>query len=219
MSLIRGTSLLMVVAALSAVAAGCGKPQPKSPGGQSTNGVSVETFPVNWDNPLDKNPLGTVPVRDTAAAARAFSFSVLVPQVFGDLRGAFVTDYAGIDPSYGEEWRIIEFVYDHPQYGRVVIWEHAPPLPKEEYLANEEQTASLNGTPDFHGTATLVTLSSGQRALVERSADDTFSAIRWYMDGPGNRDFEIIIRARDVKPGNVTSIAEDLLKPTGHKSL
>jgi hypothetical protein len=199
--------VLTALLALSAVVfTGCGtastpqtkgaseaSPEPANPG---EDGIS----PYKWDDPMGG-------VRVTTALDPVQSklpFDIHVPSHLGSPRGIYLAKTEPYDPP---EFKQIEFVYDSPRFGRVVVLEHHPGLPSaEEYTRYMEWMASSNGTPEMNGTAQIVRLPNGQNALFEQGPDGKTASINWYVSSPRG-DHEIMILAPDLTLPEAVEIA------------
>ncbi|HCP62433.1 MAG TPA: hypothetical protein DIU14_08200 [Actinobacteria bacterium] len=134
------------------------------------------------------------------AARSEFGFPILDPQGLGSPVGIFATP-----PSVARVDRVIAFVYDTAAHGRVVVQEHLPDVPADEYDAFNESLVTNNGRPGVSGTASLVTVRSGKRALITTASDGSTSDISW-LEGT----FEIVVRGPALTADACIAIAEGL---------
>ncbi|MCA1702227.1 MAG: hypothetical protein LC808_02725 [Actinobacteria bacterium] len=60
--------------------------------------------------------------------------------------------------------RVLAVVFDSSSYGRVVVKEHLPDVPEDQYQASNEYIASLTGQPTFPGAqrSTRFAVASGR---------------------------------------------------------
>jgi len=97
-----------------------------------------------------------------------------------------------------------------PDVGTVWVIEHQPSLPALQYESEQKAIASLSGTPDFHGTAQLVTIANGALALMETAPqggpNGVFSSITWYEHSTPN-DVEIRIMGPTLTVDQAVKIA------------
>ena len=135
------------------------------------------------------------------AARSEFGFPILDPQGLGSPVGIFATP-----PSVARVDRVIAFVYDTAAHGRVVVQEHLPDVPADEYDAFiNESLVTNNGRPGVSGTASLVTVRSGKRALITTASDGSTSDISW-LEGT----FEIVVRGPALTADACIAIADGL---------
>lgn len=203
---------LTVLLALSAVAfTGCGAaPTPQTKG--ASEAPPAPTNPVEDGEPEFKwdDPMGGIPVTGALETVQSeLPFDIHVPSHLGSPRGIYLAKTEPYDPP---EFKQIEFVYDSPEFGRVVVLEHHPALPSaEEYTRYMEWMASLNGTPELKGTAEIVKLPNGLNALFEQGPDGKTASINWYVSSPQG-DHEIMILAPDLTLPEAIEIASGFSK-------
>src|SRR5207247_1172837 len=108
---------------------------------------------------------------------------VVVPTSLGDPTAV----YASTDGD--DESRAIEFDYVTDAYGPVVVQEHLPQIPFDQWPKAVDMIVSTNGLPETHGTAQAVTIRDGTLALLTISEDKSNSTIEWYE----KPDFEMSV--------------------------
>ncbi len=123
---------------------------------------------VNWDNPANG-----VSVESIAAIQDSLAFDVLTPKGLGDPVGIFTAD-KGVP----KDGRFVEFVYD-TQFGRVVVLEHPPDLPPDQWIkANESMVIEQP-----KGTVQADTIRAGEQAFVFSQQDGSRAGVYWLEGG------------------------------------
>jgi hypothetical protein len=150
---------------------------------------------VDWSNPIDG-----VPVASVSEAEASLPFQVHVPQGLGEPVKILVSEFS-VDP----ETNVVALVFDTTRYGRVVVTEHLPEVPAEEYDAAHQALLELNGGPDTHGTFEIIEIRGGANALVTSSQDGSESTIFWLEDG-----IEFIVKGPDIGRANVLQVVEEI---------
>jgi hypothetical protein len=111
------------------------------------------------------------------AATKRVSLPIVVPRGLGEPRCTCL----------GPEARAVAFVYDRPEFGRVVIVEgpvdYSDPGQQREGYKN---VVAQNDQPNVHGTAEMVTVTGDVIGLVTTSEDGSRSGLEivlWGMEG------------------------------------
>lgn len=150
----------------------------------------------NWDNPIDG-----VRMRSSQAAQEKVPFEIIEPRNLGAPLAIYVTPPQHSDPA----GRVIAYVYDPAEYGRVVIKELVSEIPPEDWEAHVASMVARNGEPGLLGRFDAVTIRGGKTALVTTSEDGSESALFW-LEGP----VQVVIRGPELTFNEVVSIAESL---------
>lgn len=150
---------------------------------------------IDWENPI-----AGVPVSSLAEVADFLPFSVRIPKGLGQPAKILVSE-----PGIERHSRIIAFIYDTPSYGLVVVTEHRPELPPDEYDAANRSLLELNGRPDVYGSFEIVRIRNGADALLTSSEDGGQSTIFWLEDG-----IEFIVKGPSVGRGNILQLVEEI---------
>jgi hypothetical protein len=77
----------------------------------------------------------------------------------------------------------VTFIYDTPQYGRVVVQESQPDTSLADWKAANKFAVSMNGQPNVYGTAEIASVRSGLEAQITTDASGKPSIIDWRDDG------------------------------------
>lgn len=208
--MLRGLAISLLVAVIAIGLTACGQAPADKNNAQPGQATSTETDsspaydagpPPDWDNLI-----GGIPVEDSSTAEATLPFTVIEPKDMGVLLGTFVatsSDSPGASTA-------IQFVYDSNVYGRLVVVEHVSDMPDvKSYEQYMEAMAALNGTPDLHGTAEIVSLPDGGHALFETSPDGSYASIYWYVESlAGN--FEVMVFGPQLGKEQGIAIAESL---------
>lgn len=211
--LMRRVGSLMALAVLTGALGACGSTvTPHAHKTTSSTGhVLPGAPPANWDNPIRGKPVASLP-----SLLGQFQFPVRLPLAFGHMRGAFVSrDYEPGDPP---ENLVLELVYNHPRFGRVVVLEFATPGSRSAFEKWEHYEAESSGKPGTYGTAEFVRLSSGQEVLAGTNSAGTGSYVAWYEPWPAGHDFEIEIFGQAMDQPGIVSLAEQLSRPGGYRT-
>jgi hypothetical protein len=188
----RRLAVLLSVGLLGITAA-CGSDRGDSPAEiEPKVGTGAE---VDWDNPLQG-----VAVPSVAAAREQVPFDVLEPKGLGRPINVFVSP-----PGTSPGARVVAFVYDTAEYGRVVVKEHISDVPPEKWRESLQLVVARNDDPGVSGRGDIVVIRGGQSALVTTSEDEVRSSIFFLVE-----EVEISVRGPTVAFDDVVSIAEGL---------
>jgi hypothetical protein len=113
-----------------------------------------------------------------AAQSLVGSFTLYDPKKLGDAQ-IFVA------PGRGPGDEAVMFVYQNPTYGPVWVAETLPDGNEKELLAAYEAQVATNGDPDSHVTFEMVSIRSGESALLQYSEDPTVipTRLEWTENG------------------------------------
>jgi hypothetical protein len=158
------------IVASSILSSACGT-SASGPGGTPSNGessisapsstldVGPNPPPPDWDNPT-----GDPSVADAEAAEAAMPMAIIIPQ---DLKGLVSIHVSPADRPPPD--RVASFVYDDPNYGRVIVEETTPQVAPDEWTSTAKSYVSeLNhpsSTQSTIGTASLVDVRGNTQAL------------------------------------------------------
>jgi hypothetical protein len=109
-------------------------------------------------------------------------------------------------PGPPDKLRVVAFVYDTEQYGRVVVEEHYPDVPADQYSAYEKQVVESIDDPNVHGTAELVQLDGGETGLLTDTEAGGEATLVWLEDRGG--PFEAIVRGPTLTKQQAIDIAD-----------
>lgn len=157
--------------------------------------VSIDSPPTDWENPID----GVV-VSSVAEAVKLVPFTVYPPRKLGNPTKILVSA-PGVQP----EMRVVAFLFDTPDYGRVVVTEHIPDVPPEQYDEANQSLVALNGEPNVHGSAEIVSIRGGKNALVTTSEDGSESTIFWLEGG-----VEFVVKGPSIDRENILQVVDDV---------
>jgi hypothetical protein len=167
--------------------------------GAPANAADFDVPAIDWDNPAHGEPVASL-----AAAQRMLPFVAQTPQGLGAPAALYLTP---LRPGDTPDFLELEFIFNSGAYGRIVVIEHHPSLPSaSEYFAYEDAMAALSGTPNTYGTAEIVQLAGGRRALLTATPDRTQSTINWYVSSPSG-DYEVIIQGPTLTPDQAIAVA------------
>ena len=155
------------------VMAACARVRPVETGGPTPASLPPgDSQPTDWDHPFQGNG---VQVASMEVASEDVSFNIVDPAGLGDANGIYVTPGP-------KERAAVAFMYDSP-YGRVIVIEGLPDIPDaESRMAAYEDSVAHNGHPGYWTTSTIVTLASGDPAIVGASPYSS-STIEWVTNG------------------------------------
>ena len=130
----------------------------------------------DWTAPFGGE--GLAPSSLEAAQSLVSSFTLYDPKHLGDAR-IFVA------PNRGPEGDAAMFVYQNPTYGPLWVAETLPDGSEKNLLAAYEAQVATNGDSDTHVTFEVVTIRSGEFALLQHSEDPTVipTRLEWIEDG------------------------------------
>ena len=166
----RPTALLLIWLAAFVAACGDNPPRPSSAGGPSPRGVTID-----WENPI---PLAQ-PVSSMDEARPYLAFSPREPQGLGRPVRILMTK-----PLAGQEsGRVLAFLFDTAEYGRVIVIQELSQLTLQQYDDENQKLAAGNDRPGRVGSAEVTPIRGGLQALVTTSSDGAHSDIRW-REGP-----------------------------------
>jgi hypothetical protein len=160
-----------------------------------TPSAQYDVMQIDWNNPIEGEPVTSV-----ALAQQNLAFTVQVPQGLPTSASIFVSPLA-----VSIDGRALAFVYVDPQYGQIDVVEHVPPATGEAYDAMHADMVALNGQPETHGSFELVSLVSGQEALLTVSEDGQHATMFWL-----NGDAEIVLEGPSLLPDQAVDIANKL---------
>jgi hypothetical protein len=185
------STLVVALAALGIpVTAGCG-------GGQSaTSGLHLVTKPTppktvpcdqidiiqpNWKQPAD----ASTQVESVAAARRASHLPVVVPGGLGTPAAIFAQAQPGV----------ALFVFHGAPSGDVVVIESRPEVSATDWRKELRAMPAQNGKPYVTGTASVVRVGPGAKALQTVSPCVSGSTTDWHT---GDGSMEIVIHGRTL---------------------
>jgi hypothetical protein len=149
-----------------------------SPGPSAGSLAEIHQRVINdWTQPFCGEGLEQSSLQ--AAQSLITSFSLYDPQGLGEARILVAPDR----PSDAEA---VMFVYQNPTYGSVWVAETLPDIVDEtDRRSAYEAQADLNGDPDSHVTSEVVTIRSGELALLQYSEDPTVipTRLEWVENG------------------------------------
>jgi hypothetical protein len=152
---------------------------------------------VNYDNPISG-----VSVASVAAAAGDLPFAPVVPRNLGSAKGLFITD----SPADEKGNRAAAFIYDTDAYGRVTVTEGLPPVPADEYDADQARRVLSPPTDvTVRGKAELVTIRGNVQAVVSLEDDGTLNNVHWLQNG-----VEVFLRGPTLTRDQALEIANGL---------
>ncbi len=162
-------------------------------------GVAVrQGSEVDWDHPLG---IEAERLASAAEAQKRLPFEIVVPSGLGEPVAIDITPPAVTPP----DARVVAFIYDTVDYGRVVVKEGFPDVPPADY----EETLSLvvehSQEPDVEGTAEKLEIRGGKPAVVTTVEDGSRSSMAW-LEG----EIEITVRGPDIDREQVLAIGEAL---------
>jgi hypothetical protein len=142
-----------------------------------------------------------VPLDDAAAfTALNPSFHVYAPET-SDPTEVF----AAPEPDGRAGNSAVFFVLHNSKEGTIWIGESAPDIPSEaDRLAFYNEAVAENGHPDIHGTAEIVTIRGGIRALLG-TTQDGICTLQWVR-----KDTEIHLLGPTLTRDQVLEIADEL---------
>ncbi|MBI4259806.1 MAG: hypothetical protein HY658_04505 [Actinobacteria bacterium] len=188
----RAVQAAVVLSSLVVVACGRRGDVGSRPPADAGNGAPS----VDWSNPI-----GGIPV-DTAAEAQGYvAFAVRVPEGVGTVREILVSSPEEVS----RESRGVAFLMDHPSLGLVVVIEHFPDVPVEDYEAAAQRVADADDPGTEDGTGRVTTVRGGKPALVTVSPDGSRSTIFWLEDG-----VEFVVRGPDLNESEALGVIESL---------
>jgi len=133
----------------------------------------------NWENPIEGEVADSVQAADSAVP-----FKVYEPKNLGTPSKILVSK-----EEVPEKDRQVDFLFDTQQYGLVSVGE-GPALPPasewEEFIKS-----AVADSETSHGSAEIVTLDNGARALVTTTEDKERSDICW-LDSSGTIEFCVL---------------------------
>lgn len=166
------------------VLAGCAGPQ---------SGVGVdlvqrptptpEPMQIDWDEPVDDG----VRMSSPAEAGSLVGFSPPSPRGLGPAKLIVVSP----GPESERAFKVLGFVYDSPEYGRVIVRIGLDHVSMAERAASNQAVLVMASEPSATGIAEIVLIRSNIEALMTFSELEPFSDIRWregallfYVAGP-----------------------------------
>jgi hypothetical protein len=150
---------------------------------------------IDWDNPISGNEVPSLDV-----AERAVPFEVRAPKGLGQ-----PTKHLMSPSSFHAGLRVVASLFDSPEYGRVIVIQHLPDLPVEEYHAANRSLVEMNGQPNVSGSAEILSIRGGLEALVTTSEDKTKSTVFWLENG-----VEYVVEGPHLDRSEVLRIAEGI---------
>ena len=160
--------------------------------GRSSGGDLIEP---DWNNPIE----GEV-VTSVQAAEASVPFEVHVPLGLGQPSKILVSS-----SEVPKDERQVAFLFQTDRYGLVSIAEGPAVPPASEWEEFIQGAVDSNGTS--HGSAEIVTLHSGARALVTTSEDGAHSDICW-LDASGTIEF--CVKGPETSRNDVVEIANSV---------
>jgi hypothetical protein len=165
---------VLAIVAVSILLTACGT-SASGPGGTLSNGErSISSLsstvepgpnppPPDWDNPT-----GDPSVADVEAAEAAMPMAIIIPQ---NLKGLVSIHVSPSDRPPSN--RVASFVYDDPNYGRVVVEETTPQVTPDEWTSTAKSYVSEfnqvksdpSPTQSASGNASLVDVRGNTQAL------------------------------------------------------
>jgi hypothetical protein len=173
----------------------CGTQSQDDPFGSGENiNAGAPGYDIDWHNPI-----GGVEVETLHEAQAALPFEIHEPKALGAPKEILSTP---VDESAPED-RVLALVYETKEYGLVLVEEHLPDVPVEEYQAGLEQLVEQSEGPNTQGSASLVTIRDGVEALLTVSEDESRAEIWWLHDD----SFEMIVRGPELDPTTCIALA------------
>lgn len=155
----------------------------------------VDVPEINWNNPIDGEPVPSLP-----AAQALVPFGIYEPKNVPSPTTLLVGPIGARQPDL-----VVAFLYDIEPYGRVVVKEHVPDVPVDEYVSSNREMLNLNGQSNVHGSFEVATIRGDREALITTSEDRTTSSIFW-LEGA----IEIVIRGPSLDRDAVIKLAESI---------
>ncbi len=133
---------------------------------------------TDWDNPI-----GGVEVPSLVLAEAALAFDPIVPGGLGDPKTIMISDLGT-----PEDGRVLAFIYDTEKYGRIDVLQRLPDVPVADYDTANDSVVAANDAPGTQGTAEIIEVRAGSRALLLTAPDGVTVRIYWLED-----DVEIVV--------------------------
>jgi hypothetical protein len=172
----------------------CGSPSANPPAQvDATTEPGVGVPPVDWENPI-----AGIEVPGLLAAQKLLPFEVYTPQLEASPFKVLVTDPA----KTSLRDMVLALMYHTSNYGLVVIKEHNPDVPIDQYDTVNLELLAQNGQPGTHGSFELVPVRAAAKALVTTSEDQRQSSI-FFLEG----SIEIVIRGPELDRTDVIELA------------
>ncbi|CAN5309551.1 hypothetical protein BH20ACT24_BH20ACT24_08510 [soil metagenome] len=161
--------------------------------GENINsGVSEDD--IDWHNPIGGVEVGTL-----HQAQADLPFDIYEPKGLGAPTEILISPVDEITP----ESRVLALVYETKEYGLVVVEEHVPDVPVEQYQEGLQRLVEQSKLPNAQGSASLVKIRVGIEALMTVSEDESSAQIWWLQDGT----FEMIIRGPNLDAPSCIAVA------------
>lgn len=162
-----------------------GSQPPTAAGAEGADGVK------DWTNVI-----GGLSVSDSDLQSQA-PFEAVLPKGLGRI---YLLDTEAEAPRQS----VVEFDYDVPGIGRVVVEEAFPEVDAKEWPAYVELLVAQNGSELLQGTAVQVSVRGGKLALMTVSGDGKRCDIRWLE----YEQLEVYVRGPSLDPGDCVALAE-----------
>jgi hypothetical protein len=159
---------------------------------------SGDLMRVDYQAPIS----AAVRVGSVQKANRLLSFKALRPRGLGAAGAVLVTD----PKKTPRQSRAIAFLFNTQRYGRVDVAEEPAGLPRAEYDSENRALLAENGSPQTHGSASIVTVRGNKQALITTGEGVTTSDIFWIE----RRGVEISIIGPSLDASDCVKIANAL---------
>jgi hypothetical protein len=159
---------------------------------------SGDLMRVDYQAPIS----AAVRVGSVQKANQLLSFKALRPRGLGAAEAVLVTDPKKVS----RQSRAIAFLFNTRRYGRVDVAEEPAGLPRAEYDSENRALLAENGSPQTHGSVSIVTVRGNKQALITTGEGVTTSDIFWMEQ----RGVEISIIGPSLDTSDCVEIANAL---------